>query len=546
MTFLRPGLILILMLSTALTAHAAEPADSTIKNALADIARFEQQAQGLTPARAANAKRILRLLEVSHERLQSSSHQSDPSWQEADQRFTALKTQLQQLTEPGSAAPSAAAVASAPAPATPPPAVASASTAPALASGQRVQVKKLIRDITAARERLVGDGPSPFQAPQEVSARQKRLKQFEEALARYPQLDDPDVQTARAAYEQLRQALSAEFQRAREQLAQLGDAQQRLATIEANSRTYPVPAVLTVPFTQADAAAWADAAGKARTVAEHNLKELQAIAPLAYLPNNPGTPQTGAPYDAQDVDRLQRNSQAALQQLQQGYEQMAADLTSRLTQIENDVLTRFRVDPSGERAWIYLRKESVAEADRTFADALAQARSAVFLEESLGRDASAAKAVIAKIEQARQAFTDNRSAALSASRLPEAKSRNKEMLAIAKKIVENPKYEFGEYGPIVLTTGEVVERERKDSEIEIDDADITLSGELKMSGTQTTWTYKWKEFKFAVPLKEAGTDDWHVWWITAKNFSSGGSRTPLNTWVSGEATQGNRILRKNF
>ena len=40
MTFLRPGLILILMLSTALTAHAAEPAESTIKNALADIARF--------------------------------------------------------------------------------------------------------------------------------------------------------------------------------------------------------------------------------------------------------------------------------------------------------------------------------------------------------------------------------------------------------------------------------------------------------------------------------------------------------------------------
>ena len=120
------------------------------------------------------------------------------------------------------------------------------------------------------------------------------------------------------------------------------------------------------------------------------------------------------------------------------------------------------------------------------------------------------------------------------------------MLAIAKEILEVPKYEFGKYGRIVLTTKEVIDRERKDSEVKIDDAKLTLSGDLKMSGTETTWTYKWKEFKFAVPLKETDSDTWYIWWITAKNFSSGGNRTPINQWISGDATKGNPILKKNM
>ena len=120
------------------------------------------------------------------------------------------------------------------------------------------------------------------------------------------------------------------------------------------------------------------------------------------------------------------------------------------------------------------------------------------------------------------------------------------MMKIAEQILSKPKYEFGEHGNIVLTTGEIVERERKDSEIDIDDAELTLSGDIKMSGTETSWTYKWKEFKFATPLKETDSDTWYIWWITAKNFSSGGKNTPLNQWISGGATKGNLILPENI
>lgn len=545
MNFMRFFFILALSLTFILPAHAIEPADNTIKNALTDIIRFEQQSQGLTSSRASNVNRILKLMNLSYERLQGSPNQTDPSWQEVNQRYVNLKAQLEQLLAPAANAAPTPTQPSAPTTKATAPTTTSGHV-PELVSGQRVRLKKLLRDITNVHESLVTTGPSPFQAASEVEARQKRLRQFEAALKRYPQVTDSDVKAARQAYEKYRQALSAEFQRSRQQLQELGDAQQRLATLEANTQQYPVPALLVIPFSQEQATAWVAAASKARTVAEHNIKELQKIAPLAYLPETRGTPQTGAAYDASDVDRLQRGANGRLQQIEAVYQQMATDLKSRLTHIENEVLKRFGADPKGERSWIYLQKKSQSDADQLYTQAIAEANSAVYLEEALSRDSSAAKAVIAKIEQAQKDFTKNRTIALNSSRLPTSKSKNKELLSIAKKIVENPKYEFGQYGPIVLTTDKVVERERKDSEVDIDDAEITIGGDLKMSGTETTWTYKWKEFKFAVPLKETDSEEWYVWWITAKKFSSGGARTPIDTWVSGQATKGNLILKKNF
>ncbi|MBZ0167255.1 MAG: hypothetical protein K8I00_10660 [Candidatus Omnitrophica bacterium] len=539
---------ILLSLGLITTVFAAEPADGIIKNALADIVRFEQQASGLTPARSSNANRILKLLNLSHERLQGSQNQDDPSWQEVNQRYVNLRGQLEGLLNPPAQTgggttpptPSAPVAVSAPSP------LQAGSSVPELVSGQRVRVKKMVRDIESSGSTLTITGPSALQDRAEVDARQKRLKQFEEALAGYPQVNDPDVQAARAAYEGLRQKLSEEFQRAQQQLAQLGNVQQRLATIEENSQSYPVPRPLTAPFSDADAKAWTDAASKARTVAEHNLKQLAAIAPLAYLPNNPGTPQTGSAYDANDVSRLKRNAEGKLQAIEQGYQTMAQDLKNRLVQVQNDVLSRWQDDPAGEKKWTFIREGQQEGAFKTYDEALAIARSAVALEQSLGREAKEAQTMVTKVENAKKEFTRKRGVALEASRLPEPKSTDKKLLAIAKEIVENPQYKFGEHGKIILTTDAVVERERKDSELEIDDAELTLGGDLKMSGTETTWTYKWQEFKFAVPLKDDGKDEWYIWWITAKIFSSGGSKTPLNKWISGEATKGNPILKKNL
>jgi len=549
-------LITACLLFMASSLWAIVPADDVIKNALADLERYEGQASSLSPGQSAGANRILKLLRLSRDRLDSSPNKTDPSWIAVDERYAILQSSLEEIVSPSQPATSSPAAASAtPTTATPPPAATTATPAqattasdvPELVSGQRVQVRKLARDIQNSRESISTSGPSAFQDPANVTARKERLDQYAAALARYPQVDDPDVQVAQSEYEALREALSAEYQRAQEQLSQLGDVQQSLATIENNFTDYPMPDALAVPFSEAQAQDWVTAAGKARTVAEHNLEQLAMIEPIAYLPNNPGTPQGGAPYDSDDVKRMQRNAQSILGNIQSTYESMAGDLENRMQSIENDTLTRWAIDPEqDENRWRFIGELQPDEAYGVFDEATETAMSARYLEAALGRDTSRADGVLAGIENARAKYDSDRALALETSALPEPKSTDRERLKIAEEILANPKYEFGEHGEIVLTTAEIIEREREDSEIEIDEAELTASGDIEMSGTETTWTYRWQEFKFAVPLREDDSDEWFIWWITAKNFSSGGARTPINRWVSGEANKGDRILESNL
>ncbi|WP_395375190.1 hypothetical protein [Marinicella sp. W31] len=414
-----------------------------------------------------------------------------------------------------------------------------------LVSGQRVQVKKLVRDMTNVRQGIVIQGPSELQDPDIIKARQKRMGQFQQALKRYPQVDDPDVQKARAEYTALQQALSAEFKRAQTQLQQLGDVQQALATIEKNARTYAVPKPLAIPFDELKVKQWLEQASQARTVGEHNQKQLQQIAQLAYLPKNLGTPQTGASYDIDDVDRMYRYALQMQQAVQSNYTVMADQLKNRIQGMDSRVFERWQEDPESDKRWIFLSDDQRQQAKQAFAENRLIANSYLHLEKALNRSTELADSTLKRIAAAEAQFEKKHQIALQTSRLPDPKSKDSDLIEIAESVLQTPKYEFGTYGPIVLTTAAVIEREKKTSELEIDDAEVTLGGDVKFSGTETTWTYRWEEFSFAVPLQE--TDGrWFIWWITAKNFSSGAANTPIGRWVSGKATKGNLILKENF
>ena len=416
---------------------------------------------------------------------------------------------------------------------------------PPLVSGQKVQVKKLTRDINNVREALVTTGPSAFQMPDQVKASQKRFEQFTAALNRYPQLNDPLVMAAREAYFKLQAALKAEFKRAQEQQQVLGDVQARLKLVSQNFKQYPVPEPMQPPFDEAAVAAWVKQASAARTVGEHNLKELNAMAPLAYLPKNPGVPQNGADYDSDDLQRMQQAAVNMQRQVQTNYQQMSEHLKSLLQQKLDQVNTRWQEDPRGDKKWVFLKADQVKQAEQLFAESKALAESSIHLEQALNQDHSLATQALQQINTAAEKFKANSQVALQSFRLPEAASDDDDMMAYAREILQRPRYEFGQHGPIVLTTSAIIDRESKSSEIDIDKVDVASNGDIKLSGTETTWTYRWQEFKFATPIKEAdGT--WYIWWITAKHYSSGSSITPIGEWVAGKSTKGNPILPKNF
>jgi len=415
-----------------------------------------------------------------------------------------------------------------------------------LVSGQRVQVKKLAKNIAQTRARIKTSGPSEFQNPANVAKFQKSFGQYKTAVLRYPQVNDPDVIEARKQFTYLSKALSDEFNRAKAQMAQLGDVQQSLAQIEANSRKYAVPRPLQIPFSESQAKAWVAAASAARTVAEHNKKQLAVIAPLAYLPDNRGTVQSGAPYDRGDLRRLQSWNRQMFEALQSGYPTMAGQLDLQSQNARENLERQLALQPTDDNTYRFLGKGAEARMMENLNRDLAVIQSALFLEQALGRSTDKAQDLLDLWQRTKIDFATKRKQALDGSRLPKAKSKDKQRLKIAAEILQVPKYEFGKFGAIVLTSDKIISRERKDSEMKLDDVEFKLSGDVKLSGTKTTWTYKWQEFTFAVPLQEIDTGNWYIWWITAKKFSSGGARTPIGRWVSGAANQGDQILAKNI
>ncbi|MDP6709174.1 MAG: hypothetical protein QF893_22770 [Alphaproteobacteria bacterium] len=206
-TVLIGGLVAILMLPAAPSraaperplvrlAQATAPADNAIKAAIADIARFEKQAATMRPG-ASGAKRTLKLLGLTEQRLNGSANKSHPSWVETNQRLQTLKQRLTDLAagkRPG-AAPAAA---SQPAPVKPAAPVGGAPSDPKLA-----QAMSEIRRIGAAVDQMApGDKAKGRQHIGE-------LNKVAASLKAYPDQKSPDWIKAAKAYNALNQKIAA-------------------------------------------------------------------------------------------------------------------------------------------------------------------------------------------------------------------------------------------------------------------------------------------------------------------------------------------------
>jgi outer membrane murein-binding lipoprotein Lpp len=418
-----------------------------------------------------------------------------------------------------------------------------------LTSGERVRVQKLERDMNNVRSSINTAGPSAFQDATELEKYTKRFAQFTDAIKKYNDANDPDVQTAQQAYLALRKALSTEFARAQQQSATLGDVQGTLRSLEEKLFATRAPAALALPISEATAAAWVQAAVTAKQNAEQSITELAKITQEASLEkNNPGTVAQGSPYDRQDIDRLNRFANDTLRKTDESRDTTIGTIKAQLDAMEHELDYFRKLDPENpsDRANAFLKDGASEQIHERLNSKLSIATSAAYFMGAFGQPPSTrVQSYIDEITGLKSTYDANLELALGAYRLPEAKNNDAGLLSIATRIVEKERYQFGIHGPIVLTSAGIVEREREESEEKFSDLDVSLSGDITLTGTKTTWTYKWQEFKFATPIKDdSGT--WHVWWITARNYSSGGSRTPIGEWVAGESSQGSMIRQENF
>ncbi len=467
----------------------------------------------------------------------------DPLLADAKQRLSLLQSEFTALQaggaapaasgQPAPAAPAAAAATPAPAASAPAPAPAAGNVRP-LVSGERVRVKKLTRDMSNVLGAITTEGPSLFQDPLEYNAAVKRFTQFTDALKKYPQADDPDVQAARETYLALRAKLVPELERGAEQQKILGDVFGNLRAIENRDTTAPVPPRLQPPFTEADVKQWADASRIARDAAQKDYKYIQDIAPIAYLPDFTKSGRK-AEFGGKDLPRILSNAENRYKSALAGYGIAQRNIEATLEQMQNQILP-----PSAG-----MHADELARIRKTFDDMIPVAQSAVYLESGLGRPTEEAEKSVEALRAQRAEFKAGREAAIDAVRMPEPVSTDADRLAIAKEILETERYGFGEYGPIILNTKEILEKSREESEIEIDDVDF-FGGEIRMSGTKETTTWTWEEFQFATALREPGTDLWRITYIKPKKFTSGASTTPIGSWISGGVVETDLIREENI
>lgn len=419
------------------------------------------------------------------------------------------------------------------------------SSSSALISSDRARLQRLFRDIASARQMLDETDSSVFQDSVQVQRWHERLERFQNTVQRYADIDDPDVNAAVAALLELEDQVNLTIQAAEQQSHRLGDVQQRLRTLEASLHQYPAPPGLPAPFDETEAVQWVNYAGHAKRNALDAITELEIIRDSAHLPHTRGTVAQGAPYDSQDVQRLLNLAQRIVS----GVDTVVAETTAQLRHQINfqdrelDYYRNLDPDDPQQRSNAFLVDGAQERIYADLAQQMALVESFAAYQRAFGVEPNAATvARIDEINRLRTRYAAQRETVLGDSRLPEPRNQDAALVSIALAILAEPHYSFGPHGPVVLTSEGVSEHERHVSRAEIKEMQLNLAGDLTLTGIETTWTYRWEEFKFATPIEDRESGDWHIWWITARNFSSGWEGTPIGRWVSGRAVQGDLIL----
>ncbi|WP_299880966.1 hypothetical protein [uncultured Cocleimonas sp.] len=413
-----------------------------------------------------------------------------------------------------------------------------------LVSGQKVQVNKLIRDMKNVHNSIKTEGPSDLQSASVVNKYKAAVDKYTTALKRYKEYTgSPLVIEALQTYKALRSRLSTEFKRAQSQLAKLGNPAKLMAAVDAKQQGINAPKWLPAPFSQEDIQAWVKQIKEIKKTAADVTAEVQRISAATNLD------LTGGKYGVQRANSMLHWANKAVRDSDAALSETEMQLNHQFQFQNKHELPYFRkLNPDNEkdRANAFLQEGSEGRIFERLDKQLAMAESfAAFEQATKGKISAEKQARVDEVIALRKKYSEDRIKAVGISKLPKPASNDVKMLAIAKDIIEKPDYEMGQHGPIVLTTKEIVTREQEVSRDTIKDVDISLSGKLTWSGTRETWQYKWQEFKFATPIKDK-SGDWYIWWITAKNYSSGASTTPLNEWVSGRTTKGSLILEENF
>jgi hypothetical protein len=537
------------------TAIAVQPADNAIKSAANDLSRYEKQLTGRQVSKN-SARRNLKLLKLTRQRLNSSTNKTHASWIETEKRLTQLETQLQAIvsgaivsetTVSGTnekPAPVASQAASTPASTASQVIFAPTGKKPAqMISHQRVKVNKLRRDIVSTRDTIDKGGIKPFQNPDYVNKYQKLAELFSNSLARYDAYKtDPDVIATAKALQYYKNMLAFGQAEGKKAVNQLGDVQKRLHDMDNNFPRAPKSPPL--PYQSSDIADWNKAAEQAEKTIKVYMKSLTELKNKAYLPLTRGSISQGAAYDFQDVDRLISNLHRSQRDIHEIRIKLQGNLNAQLREVDRILKFINSLDPKNDHHVKnnFLNEGAQEQKHQQLDDIRTIVEAVMAYEKQSGEIKPETKKRLAQIDQAKQNYNKKRASALKSLRMPKAASNSAELKKIAKETLVRPKYGVGNIKRLVINSDKV-KREKQTSDTEIDNIEA-YGGKLTLSGKTTTYHYVWEEFQ--VTTAEPFNGKYYLYYNTLKYFTKGAATTPLNQWILSGRIKGTEILEKNI
>jgi hypothetical protein len=530
---------------------ADTPVDREVTNALADISKYEQQYAGKTTAQKSAVNRTLKLLSLTRQRLDSAADHSTPAWQGAENRLNSLIEHLQQLASGGSTAASS----------TPTKdtssqrrqqntqeASSSGTASAQMISHQRVQVKKLTRDIISATDTLDKAGPKPFQNPSYVTKKEESLARFKSTYAKFTDFEgDPDVQDAAAALAKLENMMAFGKDHAAKELAAIGNIQEQLTRINQEIRQIKIPETPQPPYRTGQLGQWLVDLAKARKSAIAIYQPLPQIKERAYLPDTRLTVEQGGAYDLKDVDRLERSLRDTVNKIDTSVNTFTQNLEANVQHEKSSLEFYETFDPADpmQQANHFLTKGRADEVRGELA------QKSIFISEAANyakllkhANYEERTVLLERIKKTSEQYEINYQKALELVRLPTAVTTDSDLMEIARETLENPKYtDVGDIKRLVINT-EKTHRSMETTETEFDKIDRSLSGKVTLSGTATTYHYEWDEFQVATA--EAVGDKHYIHYTTLKYYTSGASTTPLNKWIISYRNQSSEIPLENI
>ncbi len=153
-------------------------------------------------------------------------------------------------------------------------------------------------------------------------------------------------------------------------------------------------------------------------------------------------------------------------------------------------------------------------------------------------------AAVSQVKAVSELYEANYQKARKLVRMPKAATTDSDMTDIAEATLGNPKYDYvGDIKRMVINT-EKTRRSKKTTQATIDNIDVSSSGKITATGTETTYFYEWDQFQVATVEPEG--DKFYIFYSMLKNFSSGGPTTPLNKWIISSRHQSSEIPAENI